>query len=280
MKLKQVFLWLGIMLGCFILVYVIMMSSVKPSEVEGILPLTIGQLKLFQALQTVLVFVVPTFICLLIYKKHPIEWLHLNAKISWKQVLVVVAFMIVAIPGMNLLLWLNQKVPMPALLDEMGKAAMELTEKLVVADSWQILLLNIFIIALLPAISEEICFRGTIQQYLKGNYHIVIWTTAIIFSAIHMQFDGFVPRMLLGAIFGYFFYWSGSLWLPILAHFTNNTISVLAYNICYKQNINIDEIDAFGTGDTLWVGILSCALCVILFCFLRRFLATSLHDDK
>ena len=81
----------------------------------------------------------------------------------------------------------------------------------------------------MAGLSEEILFRGTLQQLFLSsglNRHLAIWITSIIFSAIHMQFFGFVPRLLLGAYFGYLLWWSRSLWLPVIIHAFNNSIVV------------------------------------------------------
>ena len=80
------------------------------------------------------------------------------------------------------------------------------------------------------------------------NPHLAIWITAIIFSAIHLQFYGFIPRMLLGALLGYLFYWSGNLWLSILAHFVNNGFAVV---VAYLINSNIisEDAETIGAGD-------------------------------
>lgn len=109
--------------------------------------------------------------------------------------------------------------------------ATELTQFLTNLGSSGELLLALFVIAVLPAIGEEIVFRGLIQNELyRGtkNIHVAIWFAAILFSAIHMQFYGFVPRLLLGALFGYLYFWSGNLMLAIVAHFVNNAVSILA----------------------------------------------------
>src|SRR5207344_1198984 len=92
------------------------------------------------------------------------------------------------------------------------------------------LAINLFIIAFLPALGEELFFRGMMQKLfsqLTKNNHLAIIITSIIFSAIHLQFYGFLPRMVLGIFLGYLLVWSGSLWLPILAHFVNNASAVL-----------------------------------------------------
>ena len=101
----------------------------------------------------------------------------------------------------------------------------------------------------LPAVGEELAFRGVLQQTLIGknsNPPWGIWGAAFIFSFIHFQFFGFLPRLLLGAFFGYLFYWSKSLWLPILGHFINNTSAVLiAFYL--KENGIEEKLDRVGT---------------------------------
>ena len=100
------------------------------------------------------------------------------------------------------------------------------------------------VIAVLPAIGEEFTFRGWLQpaiQKLTDNAHLAIWVSAFMFSAFHFQFFGFVPRMLLGAMFGYLMYWSNNLWLPIVAHFVNNGFSLV---MLYLNQLGIVEFDA------------------------------------
>jgi hypothetical protein len=101
-------------------------------------------------------------------------------------------------------------------------------------------LLNLFICAALPAIGEEFFFRGTLQQLFNQwfkNKHVAIIVTAFLFSAIHLQFYGFIPRFLLGLYLGYLFVWTGSLWAPIFAHFLHNGISVGIQYFANQQGI-------------------------------------------
>lgn len=108
-----------------------------------------------------------------------------------------------------------------------------LTERIVMVDRWELLLANIIVMAIMPAIAEEYYFRGSLMhmiQRLTKNYHLTVWISAIIFSAIHVQFFGFFPRMILGVFFGYMFVWTQNIWIPIVAHFVNNaTVAVLAF---------------------------------------------------
>jgi uncharacterized protein len=104
------------------------------------------------------------------------------------------------------------------------------------------MILNLFNIALLPAFAEELFFRGVIQKIFKNLFksgHIAIWVTAFLFSSIHFQFFGFLPRLILGLVFGYLFFWSGTLWLPIISHFVNNAVPVIITCLQGMDKINI-----------------------------------------
>lgn len=108
-------------------------------------------------------------------------------------------------------------------------------------------LLGFVTIAVLPAFGEEFTFRGWLQptvQKITGNPHVAIWFSAIVFSAFHFQFFGFVPRLFLGAMFGYFMYWSNNLWVPIVAHFVNNGFTIL---IVYLNQLKLVDFDAEST---------------------------------
>jgi len=125
----------------------------------------------------------------------------------------------------------------------------KITSLITAIDSVSELILGILVIALLPAIGEELVFRGMIQQELwrgSRNIHLAIWTSAFIFSAIHVQFFGFVPRLLLGALFGYLYYWSGNLLIPMFSHFFNNAFAVVMLYLYHTGSItlNVEEEEA------------------------------------
>jgi membrane protease YdiL (CAAX protease family) len=113
----------------------------------------------------------------------------------------------------------------------------DLLNLLIVADTFPAMLLNLLMIAVLPAIAEEFIFRGVFQKIFYGLFrsgHLAIWVSALIFSTIHFQFFGFIPRLILGLVFGYLFYWSGTLWLPVISHFVNNAVPVV---LSYIQGV-------------------------------------------
>lgn len=118
--------------------------------------------------------------------------------------------------------------------DPMEKAAEEMTQSLLAVEGWPPLVFNLVFIGMLPAVGEEIAFRGILQPLIARsarNIHIGIWLSAFIFSAYHLQFYGFLPRMAMAAFFGYLVVWTGSLWPAILAHTTNNIWAVMVYYI-------------------------------------------------
>lgn len=168
------------------------------------------------------------------------------AQSVFATILVVVLFMI---PNSFFIEW-NSNLSMPDFLKgfeswarEKEDIAAELTTYLTQFDTFGHFALAFFVIAVLPGIGEELVFRGMLQPELQratGNIHAAIWISAILFSAIHLQFFGFVPRMLLGVMFGYLYYWSGNIIIPMLAHFVNNGFSILMVYLYQLEIISID----------------------------------------
>ena len=96
--------------------------------------------------------------------------------------------------------------------------------------SWGALAVNVLIVGVAAGFSEELLFRGAFQRLLTTggmNRHLAVWAVAFVFSAVHMQFFGFFPRLLLGAYFGYLLLWTRNIWVPVAAHTLNNTIYVV-----------------------------------------------------
>lgn len=257
---------------------------------------TVVNLKWLQFLQTTATFLLPPLCLAYLCSPQPLTYLRLNpptpssasgatsSSSAATTTIVAIATILIAIPGINLLSYLNQQISLPAFLapleaimQQQEEAAAALTESFLRTRTAGGLIINIALMALLPALSEELTFRGLLvapflaqSKITNQKSHIAIWAAAIIFSAIHFQFYGFIPRMLLGALFGYVLLWTGSLWIPMLMHFTNNCVAVFLYYIAYARGENVDALDAFGTADTLWVGILSLILLVPAIYLLRR----------
>ena len=150
--------------------------------------------------------------------------------------------------------------------------AAETTEALLKMNNIGTFLINLLMIAVLPAVAEELMFRGGLQRTLTRifkNPHVAIWCAAFIFSAIHVQFYGFIPRLLLGATFGYLYFWSGSIWYAMIAHFINNAYAICAAWYMQKNNIPLSQADQ--TINIAWYGyLISLILTVLLFSYFKK----------
>ncbi|HSI89730.1 MAG TPA: CPBP family intramembrane glutamic endopeptidase, partial [Adhaeribacter sp.] len=182
---------------------------------------------------------------------------YLFCKENYPALLLLTAFLALLImPANSWLIELNANMHLPDFLKGLEEMARqkedqlaELTKFLTSFQTPADVLVGLLAFALIPAIGEELVFRGIMQRNLLdwcGNRHAAIWITAIIFGAIHVQFFGFFPRVLLGAVFGYLYLWSGNLWVPITAHFMNNGFAVVALYLQQQKLIetNLETTEA------------------------------------
>ena len=203
-------------------------------------------LRYVQFFQQFSMFVVPSLIIIYLVRKEDENFLGMKMFPGLITVLLVIILSLLIIPVTSYTGILNSKISFPDWLSGVeewmkikeGKAS-DITEILIVSSGFSGLILNMIILAVIPAFGEEMLFRGIFQQLLCRIFrsgHIGIWITAFIFSTIHFQFFGFLPRLILGLGFGYLFYWSRNLWLPVIAHFVNNSVPVLmSYWIGWKE---------------------------------------------
>lgn len=146
-----------------------------------------------------------------------------------------------------------------------------LIESLIAAKTFPVMILNLFLIAVLPAVGEELIFRGVFQKIfynLLRSGHLAIWFSAILFSALHFQFFGFIPRLILGLVFGYLFFWSGSLWMPVIAHFVNNAFPVLLSYI--QDNGHLKTQNEFPLWQQAVTMLLSVAITLVILFYFRN----------
>jgi membrane protease YdiL (CAAX protease family) len=275
----KVFQWLG----CIFLLSIPAMGSIALFPQ----PVTTEALKWVQLIQTAALFLLPPFLMAFLWTKQPLEWLKLKSETRGYG-LWAIFLMLMALPAINLVGYFNQQMSLPAFLEPLEQwmktaeaNAAHLTEQFLSVTTFDGLIINILLMALLPAVAEELTFRGVLQRLIQTQtneainregkrVHLAIWCTAILFSAIHMQFYGFLPRMLMGALFGYALVWTGSLWIPILMHFTNNAMAVILYFLAIRSGWDMDMVDTIGTNDTLWLGVVSLVLTIIGIYAFRR----------
>lgn len=253
-----------------------LMGSMSPAGANNI-----GFMKFFQSVISLGTFVIPPFIIAWLLNGKISEYLFLDKKPYPFSILLVAVIMVLAIPFINFLADWNAKLSLPdsfsgleLMMKNMEKEADKLTTLFLKADTIGTLMINLIVIALIPAIGEELLFRGVFQRLFVDwtkNAHIGIWSAAFLFSAIHFQFYGFVPRMIMGAFFGYLLFWSKKIWLPIAAHFTNNAFAVLAYYLMNKSVID-NRAETMGKGEgSLATAMVSFVLVAALAYILIRY---------
>lgn len=238
-------------------------------------------LKFMQVVQSVGLFVIPSLLLAIIFGGSISGYLKLDKKPYQTSILLAIFIVFLSSPFINFLGEINSKLTLPSAFSaieqwmrESEDAAEKLTKLFLKTDSIWGLMFNILMIGIIPAVGEELLFRGVIQRVFvewTKNIHWGIWISAIMFSALHFQFYGFIPRAILGAIFGYLFVWSGNLWLPILAHFMNNTVAVVAYYL-YGEGILAVNPDEIGTKSNYnMAAIISILLIIWLFWLFYNF---------
>ena len=206
-------------------------------------------------IQDIMAFIVPAVAAMAFFYRRPLHCMSLDRAPEWTAILVVVLFYITSLPAMNWLVELNKSMSLPAWMSgleqamiQAEEAAAETTARLLDFQDIGTLIACTMVVGFLAGLSEEMLFRGAMLRTMEDSRmgtHAAVWITAIIFSAIHMQFFGFLPRMLLGVWLGYLFVWTRSLWVPIIAHTLNNaTVVVMTF-------LSNRGIVPEGYGDTL-----------------------------
>jgi len=233
-------------------------------------PLVISKLKYLQIVNQLALFIVPVLIFAMFAGTSIADYLKLNRRINLLPLITGISIIAACLPFINWLGEVNSNMNLPqqlggieAWMRASETEAATLTGAFLGTASWGGFLINILMIAILPAIGEEFFFRGVLQRLFSEwfkNAHVAIIVTAFIFSAIHMQFYGFIPRFMLGLFLGYAFYWSGTLWLPIIIHFLNNASTVVVAFLSARGMTTVD-FETFGSSDNLFV-ILSSAIVV------------------
>jgi len=215
-------------------------------------PKIITGMKIAQGASAIIMFIIPALLFAWISSEKKFKYLKIQNWFSSQSGLAVVLLVFCAMPLINWMGEVNSHLTLPDFLSGLEnwmksseESLKKLTEAFLKMDNVFDLIVNIIIIALLAAVGEELLFRGAMQNVIlewTKNTHVAVWITAILFSALHMQFFGFLPRMLLGVVLGYLYVWSNSLWLPILFHFLNNGLAVLfSYLVSQKTIPNLPK---------------------------------------
>jgi membrane protease YdiL (CAAX protease family) len=262
-------------IGFVVIYFVYGMPGIKSTLVSDMN--NIGPFKILLVAQQIGLFLAPAIFLNIVERKKISGFYGLSMpKASLLGLVAVLS--LCWMPIMGLVNEWNQAMVFPDFLKgiekwmrEMEDQNAETTEAILKMNGPVDLLVNLLVIAVTPAICEEFIFRGALQRTvfrLKSNPHVAIWLSAIIFSTIHFQFYGFIPRMLLGAAFGYIYFFTGSIWYAVFAHFLNNAFAVIAAYVLQSQNKPYTEAE---TMDIHWIGyVISAILTLALFKFLKE----------
>ncbi|HEY9113590.1 MAG TPA: CPBP family intramembrane glutamic endopeptidase [Bacteroidales bacterium] len=211
--------------------------------------------KFYQLINQFGVFIFPVLVYNFFVSTSTREYLQLKSP-RLISILVSCVMVFSILPFLNYLSNLNAQMVLPEFLSGIedwmkSKEAQAslLTENFLKTSTLSGLFLNIVIVALIPAFGEEMLFRGVIQKLMlqmTKNIHWAVIISALVFSAFHIQFYGFLPRFLLGLLLGYLFIFTGSLWVPIIVHFVNNLASVIVYFLHYNGYLTV-SMENFGS---------------------------------
>ncbi len=245
-------------------------------------PQHIPAVKLLQFISTLGIFCVPALLFPWLINLDPGKFLRLNTPITGILLILTPIIVLLGASSVSVLVEFNSQIDFPDFMQgaedwmkEKETQAAELTHHLLIMNHWVDLLINLCLVAALPAIGEELMFRGVLQRFFGdsiNNMHLGILFSAILFSAIHMQFYGFLPRLALGLLFGYLFYWSGNLWIPIWAHFIHNGFQIV---LSYLFQIGIIDTNIEEVNSIPWMATLLTTVGLVVF--LRIFYGKSME---
>lgn len=236
--------------------------------------------KSLQMLQSFLFFAGSSVVIASLMYGNPVKYLAVNEKTLLLVVLMCILLVVACIPFNNFINELNHAIQLPGsfestehTLQRSEKSIDRIYELFMNTPTIGGLIFNIFLMALIPAIGEELLFRGVLQQQIidvSKNKHTGIIICSFIFAAIHFQFYTFLPRFILGMMFGYIFLWSRNIWYPVTLHFINNLMTLLYAWLQQNRGWGKD-LDTIGTiGDRIWMLFISVAVMGVLIWFIHK----------
>ncbi len=240
---------------------------------------SIAFLKYLQVVQSFAVFIIPAALAAWLFSEKPAQWLWFkDAKTRW--VLIAMLTLLAVQPFVSWIGMWNAQISLPDYLaplqdwmHQTEKSANQIIFQFLDTQHWPTILFNVFLIAVLPAIGEEMLFRGALQpliQRMVKNHHLAIWITAFLFSAIHMQFLTFAPRFILGALLGYLLVYGGSIWYPVAAHFFNNLSSLIVFHYYRHTQPDMNPFDPEAATTATPVALLSLIVAVGFIYLFRK----------
>lgn len=284
--IRLLFFFLAIVLGCIVLGTFIQLAYLY---ILGVDATTIfvddgdsRHLKAVLFITQLFTFLIPALLFgWMTFKYRMWSFFGLKEPISGRWILYSVVMLLFLLPVIQFTYEFNQSLPLPDWMTDLEDNATRVLEAIVRMDNPWDLIVNILLIALLPALGEELIFRGILQQLgyrIFRREEVSVWVIAIIFSIIHFQFEGFIPRLILGLYLGYLFLWTRNILIPVAAHFANNGLMII---LSYFRPELISDLDETPVPELPWYGVVLSALCIIpLIIYFRNIYHKPIGSDK
>lgn len=277
----QVVVFVGLYIGCTAIYYFFLMGWAMP-HLTGVTmtdlqtgdlgnPFLLEVMKWMQLLYTVISFLVPAYLFFYLSDPAPFGYADMRHLTRWWTVLLSILILLACLPLVGVLSDWNQQIHFGSLdqaLRELNQKAEDVTQAMLKMPNWKTLIYNLLLIAAIPAIAEEMFFRGVVQRLLVRACRrgwIAILIAAVVFSLLHGEMLGFFPRIALGIILGLIYYITGNLWYSIAAHFVNNGAQVL---LLFLFQHHYTTYDITKSEPTPWAAGLGSALIVAGLCYL------------
>lgn len=239
------------------------------------------EMRMAMTIQSVCLFLFPSLVFTYLCQESPKNYLKVESESNYSLALLLLSIILIVViqPTIFALSFYNQQMVFPESLSSienwMREAELNAEKSLTLlfVDKSVIgLVFNLLVLAVVAGLAEELFFRGCLQQIVQKiviNKHVAVWVTAFIFSAIHLQFYGFIPRLLLGALLGYLFIWSGNIWIPVIVHSVHNAINVILTHI-YKETSVYEQIENYRFEDNILIILPSLILTIAILYAVHR----------
>jgi len=273
----QFAIFIGFFIG-FYLLYFLFLIIVFPhisgytiftlQSLDSSVPKVLGYRKLTQILYTLVVYLFPALLFARLAAPKPMEYLSMNRAPKFTPAILAILIILVSLPMVDLSAQWNLTWPVSETMRMQEEVAERMTRDLLKMDAFSTLLSNLLLFAVIPAIAEEAFFRSVVQRLMvkmmpiKNGAWVAILVTALLFSAVHMQWLSFIPRVILGYLLGVIYYLTGNLWLSILAHSINNGLQVV---LMYLFQMHLMKTDPMASGQSNWLAAIASLVLTVLW---------------
>lgn len=273
--------WRSLLLSTGIFILALFLAGICIGLIKGFFPAGSRQAMIAASVvQNLVAFGGSALMISIILSRRPLRYLALDSRIRSITLFNILICFILGLPFLNEVIYYNSQLQFPDWMSAVGEwarasedAAAKATSVMLSSTSVGGLIVTVLVVGVFTGFCEELFFRGALQRIFLTNgvnRHLAVWLAAFIFSLMHFQFFGFVPRLLLGAFFGYLLLWTGSVWTAAIAHALNNTIAIVSQWIANRGGA-VQDVETIGveTSGFPWIAAISLVL-LLTFIYIQR----------